>query len=42
MGEWFKGYQHGKGKEIWPDKRVITGIWENGKRVKLIEQVHIN
>ena len=31
-GEWLNDKQHGVGKEIWPDKSIYTGTYEEGKK----------
>ena len=36
-GEWVNGKQHGKGKLFLLDGTIKTGIWENGIRIKWIE-----
>lgn len=37
-GEWKNGKQHGKGKYILLDGTIKTGIWEDGKRAKWVEE----
>lgn len=38
VGEWKLGKQHGKGKYILLDNTIKTGQWEDGKRIKWVEE----
>lgn len=37
-GEWKMGKQHGKGKYILSEGSVKIGIWEDGKRIKWVDE----
>ena len=39
-GYWKDGRQHGEGKYILPNGVVKIGIWEEGKRIRWIQQLN--